>query len=434
MAEKEEVKIEKIVSLAKRRGFIFPNSEIYGGLANSYDYGPLGVELKNNIKSLWWERFVHRRDDIIGLDSALIMNPKVWESSGHLKEFSDALVECKSCHTRFRLDESGKIGECPNCGGKELTQATQFNLMFKTFMGPAEESANIVYFRPETAQGMFADFRNVLDSTRVTLPFGIAQIGRAFRNEITPGNFIFRLREFEMMEIEYFIRENEWEKWFDHWQREMMEWIKKLGINPRKVHEVEVSEADRAHYSKRTIDFEYEFPFGQKELYGLAYRTDFDLKNHEKFSGQNLKYRDPDTNEEFWPHVIEPTWGVDRTVLAVLVEAYDDTDPERIVLRLRSELAPYKVAVFPLLANKPELVDLARQIYNELRSRYMAAWDERGNIGKRYYAQDEIGTPYCLTVDFESLKDGAVTVRDRDTTEQKRVKIEELTDYLEENL
>src|SRR3990167_7689435 len=358
MAEKEEVKIEKIVSLAKRRGFIFPNSEIYGGLANSYDYGPLGVELKNNIKSLWWERFVHRRDDIIGLDSALIMNPKVWESSGHLKEFSDALVECKSCHTRFRLDESGKIGECPNCGGKELTQATQFNLMFKTFMGPAEESANIVYFRPETAQGMFADFRNVLDSTRVTLPFGIAQIGRAFRNEITPGNFIFRLREFEMMEIEYFIRENEWEKWFDHWQREMMEWIKKLGINPKKVHEVEVSEADRAHYSKRTIDFEYEFPFGQKELYGLAYRTDFDLKNHEKFSGQNLKYRDPDTNEEFWPHVIEPTWGVDRTVLAVLVEAYDDTDPERIVLRLRSELAPYKVAVFPLLANKPELVDL----------------------------------------------------------------------------
>ena len=306
--------------------------------------------------------------------------------------------------------------------------------MFKTFMGPAEESANIVYFRPETAQGMFADFRNVLDSTRVTLPFGIAQIGRAFRNEITPGNFIFRLREFEMMEIEYFIRENEWEKWFDHWQREMMEWIKKLGINPKKVHEVEVSEADRAHYSKRTIDFEYEFPFGQKELYGLAYRTDFDLKNHEKFSGQNLKYRDPDTNEEFWPHVIEPTWGVDRTVLAVLVEAYDDTDPERIVLRLRSELAPYKVAVFPLLANKPELVDLARQIYNELRSRYMAAWDERGNIGKRYYAQDEIGTPYCLTVDFESLKDGAVTVRDRDTTEQKRVKIEELTDYLEENL
>ena len=301
-------------------------------------------------------------------------------------------------------------------------------------MGPAEESANIVYFRPETAQGMFADFRNVLDSTRVTLPFGIAQIGRAFRNEITPGNFIFRLREFEMMEIEYFIRENEWEKWFDHWQREMMEWIKKLGINPKKVHEVEVSEADRAHYSKRTIDFEYEFPFGQKELYGLAYRTDFDLKNHEKFSGQNLKYRDPDTNEEFWPHVIEPTWGVDRTVLAVLVEAYDDTDPERIVLRLRSELAPYKVAVFPLLANKPELVDLARQIYNELRSRYMAAWDERGNIGKRYYAQDEIGTPYCLTVDFESLKDGAVTVRDRDTTEQKRVKIEELTDYLEENL
>ncbi len=437
MAEKE-VKIERIVSLAKRRGFIFPNSEIYGGLANSYDYGPLGVELKNNIKSLWWERFVHRRDDIVGVDSALIMNPKVWESSGHLKEFSDPLVECLHCHSRFRADDEAPIENykiCPNCGKEaSWTKPRQFNLMFKTFMGPAEESANIVYLRPETAQGMFVDFRNVLDSTRVTLPFGIAQIGRAFRNEITPGNFIFRLREFEMMEIEYFIRENEWEKWFDHWQREMMEWIKKLGINPQKVHEVEVPETDRAHYSKRTVDFEYEFPFGQKELYGLAYRTDFDLKNHEKFSGQNLKYRDPETGEEFWPHVIEPTWGVDRTVLAVLTEAYDDSDPERVVLHLKPELAPYKVAVFPLLANKPELVNLARQIYMDLRSPYMAAWDERGNIGKRYYAQDEIGTPYCVTVDFQSLDDQTVTVRDRDSMKQERIKIEELGGYLKRRL
>ncbi|MBI2010668.1 MAG: glycine--tRNA ligase [Candidatus Colwellbacteria bacterium] len=425
--------MEKIISLAKRRGFIFPSSEIYGGLANSYDYGPLGVELKNNIKNLWWERFVHRRDDIVGLDSTLIMNPKVWEASGHLKEFSDPLVECKKCHTRFREDENDTL-KCPNCGGEDFSEAKQFNLMFKSFMGPAEESANIVYFRPETAQGMFVDFKNVLDSTRVSLPFGIAQIGRAFRNEITPGNFIFRLREFEMMEIEYFVQEKEWERWFEEWRKEMLAWIKDLGIDLQKVHEHEISESDRAHYSKRTIDFEYDFPFGQKELYGLAYRTDFDLKNHEKFSGENLKYRDPETNEEFWPHVIEPTWGVDRTVLAVLAEAYDDSDPERIVLRLKPELAPYKVAVFPLLANKPELVDLARQIYNESRSRYMTAWDDRGNIGKRYYAQDEIGTPYCVTVDFQSLEDQTVTVRDRDSMNQERVKIEELADYLKGKL
>jgi len=445
--------MEKIVSLCKRRGFIFPGSEIYGGLANSWDYGELGAQLKKNIKDIWWKRFVEQRDDVVGIDSALIMNPKVWEASGHLKEFSDPLVECKKCHERFRETEvifpneympkkRGGAGmkeeiekymkenkKCPNCGGEEFTASRNFNLMLKTFLGPAEEKANEVYFRPETAQAMFVDFKNVLETSRKKIPFGIAQIGKAFRNEITPGNFIFRTREFEQMEIEYFVKKNEWEKWFEYWRKEMWTWmIDGLSLKKSNIHEFEVSDG-RAHYSKKTMDFEYDFPFGRKELYGLAYRTDFDLKNH--FA--EPPYCDNGTGEKFYPHVIEPTWGVDRSVLAVLCDAYQE-ESERIVLKLKPSLAPYKAAVFPLLANKPELVKLARKIYNDLRKDFMVAFDDRGNIGKRYYSQDEIGTPFGVTVDFQTMEDETVTVRDRDTMKQERIKIKELKSFLRDNV
>jgi len=455
--------MDKIVSLAKRRGFVFPGSEIYGGMANSWDYGPLGVELKNNIKQLWWSRFVHRRDDIVGIDTALIMNPKVWEASGHLANFSDPLIECKMCHGRFRVDllldqamvdgKSNKtmemlknwsvdevteflnknIGPCPQCKAVgKFTPPRQFNLMFKTFIGPAEEQANIAYFRPETAQGMFVNFKNVLDTTRKKLPFGIAQIGKAFRNEITPGNFIFRTREFEQMEVEFFTHPADAEKWFEYWLNEQKTWVKEIGIEEGAVF-IEIPEADRAHYSKRSVDTEYQFPFGQKELYGIAYRTDFDLKNHMKASGQSLEYTDPQTGEKLVPHVIEPTWGVDRTMLAVLCASYHEDgegDEKRVYLKLPPKLAPYKAAVFPLIKNKPELVTKAKEIYDNLRAIFPVAWDDRGNIGKRYYAQDEIGTPYCITVDFQSLDDKTVTIRDRDTAKQERVKIEEVINYL----
>jgi glycyl-tRNA synthetase len=428
--------MEKIVSLCKRRGFVFPGSEIYGGLANSFDYGPLGVELKNNIKNLWWKRFVQQRDDMVGIDAALIMNPKVWEASGHLKNFSDPLVECKKCHHRFREDFiEGK--KCPDCGG-ELTEEKQFNLMLKTFLGPVESDESIVYFRPETAQAMFVDFKNVLDTTRRKLPFGIAQIGRAFRNEITPGNFIFRTREFELMELEYFVKEEDWEISFEMWRKEMWSWMTdELGLDKKNIHELDVPDGERAHYSKKTIDFEYDYPFGRKELYGLAYRTDFDLKNHFK----EAPYEDPSTDsgqvgEKFYPHVIEPALGADRSVLAVLCESYvEEKDPakdgaSRIVLKLPAKLAPYKVAVFPLLKNKPELVKKAKEIYDNLRKEFMVAFDDRGNIGKRYYSQDEIGTPYCITVDFDTLENDDVTVRDRDTMKQERIKIKDLSTFL----
>ena len=417
--------IDKIVSLCKRRGFVFPGSEIYGGLANSWDYGPLGVELKNNIKNLWWRKFVQSREDMVGLDAALIMNPKVWEASGHLKEFSDPLAECQKCHARYRADQVG--GVCESCGGKKFTEIKQFNLMFKTQLGPVE--GNDVYLRPETAQAMFVDFKNILDTTRKAVPFGIAQVGKAFRNEITPGNFIFRTREFEQMEIEYFIKKENWQESFEHWRKEMLSWLEDIGVDLKHVHELEVPASDRAHYSKRTIDFEFDFPFGRKELYGLAYRGDFDLKNH--FA--EPPYRDSETGEEFWPHVIEPTWGVDRTVLAVLCSAYDDSDKNRLVLKLKPHLAPYKVAVFPLSTNKPDLVNKAKEIYSALLANPYTlnpAFDDRGNVGKRYYSQDEIGTPYCVTVDYQTLEDDTVTVRDRDTTHQDRIKIDELKDYI----
>ena len=424
--------MDKIVALCKRRGFIFPGSEIYGGLANSWDYGPLGVELKNNIKQAWWKRFVHLREDIVGLDAALIMNPKVWEASGHIANFTDPLVECKKCHERFRADHI-KDNICPSCGEKgSFTSEKMFNLMFKTFIGPSEETANTVYFRPETAQASFIDFKNVLDTTRMRLPFGIAQIGKAFRNEITPGNFIFRTREFEQMEIEYFIappqNDSDWQGPFEVWRKEILSWIKDdLGVDTSKIHEHEIADTERAHYSKRTIDFEYDFPFGQSELYGLAYRGDFDLKNH------NIKYRDPDTGEEFIPHVIEPTWGVDRSVLVVLVDAYSE-EGERVILKLNPKLAPIKAAVFPLLANKPDLVKKAREIFLQLKQNFTVAWDDRGNIGKRYASQDEIGTPFCITIDFQSLDDQMVTVRNRDSAKQDRVKIVDLKIYLDDKI
>ncbi len=420
--------MEKIISLCKRRGFVFPGSEIYGGLANSWDYGPLGVELKNNIKNLWWKRFVQQRDDMVGIDAALIMNPKVWEASGHLNEFTDLVIECKKCNTRYRDDLiPGK--RCIKCGEKDFTEAKQFNLMLKTFLGPVEDKDSIVYFRPETAQAMFVDFKNVLETSRKKVPFGIAQIGKAFRNEITPGNFIFRTREFEQMEIEYFIEEKNWETSFEYWRSEMQIWMKEV-LGLKEVHELEVAKDELAHYSKRTIDFEYEFPFGKKELYGLAYRTDFDLKNHYK---DGAPYKE-EGGEAFYPHVIEPTFGVDRSVLAVLCDSYQE-EAERVVLKLKPQLAPYKVAVFPLLKNKPELVAKAREIYDDLKKDMMVAWDDRGNIGKRYFSQDEIGTPYCVTVDFDTLeKDDSVTVRDRDTMKQERIKIKDLIQFLKDHV
>ncbi len=427
--------LEKVVSLCKRRGFVFPGSEIYGGLANSWDYGPMGVELKNNIKNLWWRKFVHQRDDLVGLDAALIMNPKVWEASGHVATFKDPLVECKNCHERFRADKIDLKAPCPSCDKiGTFTEIKHFSQMLKTFLGSVEDSAALAYLRPETAQAMFVDFKNVLDSTRVSLPFGIAQIGKAFRNEITPGNFIFRTREFEQMEIEYFVKEVDWEKSFEHWRKEMWSWMTDiLGLHKDHIHELDVPDGERAHYSKRTIDFEFDYPFGRDELYGLAYRTDFDLKNHFK----EAPYRDPETNETFYPHVIEPSLGVDRSLLAVLLNAYTE-DGERIVMKFKPALAPYKAAVFPLLKNKHELVAKAKEVYLQLVTSHYPltpiSWDDRGNIGKRYYAQDEIGTPHCITVDFQTLEDDTVTIRDRDTATQKRVAISELEDLITQSL
>jgi len=433
-------KMEKIINLCKNRGFVFPGSEIYGGLANSWDYGPLGVELKNNIKQAWWKRFVQERADMVGIDAALIMNPKVWEASGHLKNFTDPLVECKKCHERFRADQIPPE-HAKKCGC-DLTEARMFNMMLKTFLGPVEDESAVVYFRPETAQAMFVDFKQVLNSSRKRVPFGIAQVGKAFRNEITPGNYIFRTREFEQMEIEYFIRESDWEKQFDYWLEQMKQWLEFLGIDLQRIHFREIAEGERAHYSRRTIDIDYDFPFGIKELYGLAYRTNFDLNNHQEASGQDMSYTDPVSNDKFIPHVIEPTFGVDRSLLAVLCEHYHEEEAPtakegetdvRVVLKLPKELAPYKVAVLPL-SKKEELSIPAEKLARDLRKFWSVDYDETQSIGKRYRRQDEIGTPYCVTYDFDSLSDQAVTVRDRDTMKQERVKIEELEQYLREKL
>src|SRR3989344_5795771 len=427
--------LDKIVSLCKRRGFIFPCSEIYGGLANSWDYGPLGVELKNNLRDWWWKRFVQSRGDMVGLDAAILMNPKVWEASGHIGNFTDPLVECKKCHARYRDDH--KPEKCETCGGKEFTEAKQFNMMFKSSIGTTLETSSDVYLRPEIAQAMFVNFKNVLDTTRVRLPFGIASIGKVFRNEITPGNFIFRTLEFDLMEFEYFIKESEWEKQFEYWLKEQKDWLKELGFVEEHFRIREHEAEERAHYSKRTVDIEYNTPFGWKEMFGLAYRTDYDIKNHMEKSGQDLQYTDPDSGEKLIPHVIEPTFGLTRLVLMILLESYQEEEVKgerRVYLKLHPKAAPYKAAVFPLLKNKPELVSAARKIYNDLRQDFMVAWDERGNVGKRYYAQDEIGTPWSITVDFQTLEDQTVTIRDRDTTKQERVKVADLKKIIAERV
>lgn len=431
-------KLEKVVSLCKRRGFIYQGSEIYGGLAGTFDYGPLGVTLKNNIRNLWWRMFVEDRDDMHGVDAAILMNSKVWDASGHTKGFTDPLVECEKCKRRFRADHlparaDSAGGEnkkkCPECGGK-LGEEKQFNMMFKTSVGSSADDGSVVYLRPETAQGIFANFKNVVDSIHPKIPFGIAQIGKAFRNEIAPRDFLFRVRELEQMEIEYFVKPAEWEKYFEKWREDMWKWMEAVGIKKESVTEHEIPDGERAHYSKRTIDFEFDYPFGRKELYGLAYRSDFDLKSHAEASKVDLNYLNEETKEKFIPHVIEPSLGLDRTVLAVLLDAYSEDEMgegKRIFLKLKPAVAPTKAAVFPLLKNKPELVKKAREIYEALKKEIpRIMWDDNGNVGKRYRRQDEIGTPYCVTVDFETLENDTVTVRDRDTGKQERVAISEL--------
>ena len=440
MTEKSDL-MEKIVSLCKRRGFIYQGSEIYGGLAGTWDYGPLGVALKNNIKNIWWNMFVDMRDDMYGLDAAILMNPKVWEASGHVAGFSDPLVECSKCKRRFRADHV-EGDKCPECGG-ELGPARQFNMMFKTSIGASEDESSVSYLRPETAGGIFVNFKNVVDSFHPKLPFGIGQIGKAFRNEIAPRDFIFRVRELEQMEIEYFVKPSEWQGRFEEWRKAVHEFNKKVGIPESSVHELEVGDGDRAHYSKRTIDFEFDFPFGRKELYGLAYRTDFDLKAHEVGSGKDLSYFDEETKEKLVPHVIEPSFGVDRTFLAVLSAAYAEDEQggeTRTYLKFSPKVAPVKAAVFPLLKNKPELVEKAREIYVALKKEIpQVMWDDNGNIGKRYRRQDEIGTPWCITVDFDTLGEklelkDTVTLRRRDTGEQSRVAVADLAAMLKKGI
>ena len=461
MAKKNENSMDEIVSLAKRRGFVFPGSEIYGGLANTWDYGPVGVELKNNIKQAWWKFFVKDRDDVVGLDAAILMNSKVWEASGHTAGFNDALVDCKKCRARLRADhliednldvkvEGKSLKEvteiiktnnlkCPSCGKSDFTEARQFNLMFKTYQGVTEEGNNIIYLRPETAQAMFVNFKNVLNSTHKKIPFGVAQIGKSFRNEITPGNFIFRTVEFEQMELEYFIKEEDWQKQFDYWQGEMIKWLEYIGVKKENYSIREHDKEELSHYSKKTIDIEYDFPFGTKELYGLAYRGNFDLTQHQKHSKQNMEYFDTEDNQKYIPHIIEPTFGVDRSVLAVMIDAYTEEEVStangktetRVVMKFNKNIAPVKVAILPL-SKKENLSKKAREVFDLVKTEFTSQYDEAQSIGKRYRRQDEIGTPYCVTVDFESLDDDAVTVRDRDTMEQKRVKISELDKWLKE--
>jgi glycyl-tRNA synthetase len=425
--------MEKLVSLCKRRGFIYQGSEIYGGLAGTWDYGPLGVALKNNIKNLWWKRFVLDRTDMYGMDAAILMNQNVWKASGHVDGFSDPLVECRKCHRRFRADqiEGGKndFKYCPN--DKEiLGPEKKFNMMLKTSVGAVEDENSISYLRPETAGGMFVNFKNIIDSFHPRLPFGTAQIGKAFRNEIAPRDFLFRTREFEQMEIEYFVKPAQWEVAFEEFRKGVLAYTQDIGLAQDKVHELEVAPEDRAHYSKRTIDFEFDFPFGRKELYGLAYRTDFDLKAHEASSGVKLAYQDEELKDSYTPHVIEPSFGVDRTILAVLADAYREdivNGESRVYLALSPNIAPVKAAVFPLLKNKPELVKKAEEIFTTLKKQVpQIMFDDNGNIGKRYRRQDEIGTPYCITVDFDTLTDNAVTIRERNSGKQERVAISDI--------
>jgi len=458
MAENVEKTMNKIVSLCKRRGFIFQGSEIYGGLANTWDYGPLGAELKRNVKDYWWKKVVHERDDVVGLDSAILMHPRTWQASGHLEGFNDALIDCKQCKSRFRADHliedslnmkvegksvqelteiiHGNEIKCPTCGMVAWTEARVFNLMFKTFQGVTEDSSSIVYLRPETAQGIFINFKNVLDSSRMKLPFGIAQIGKSFRNEITPGNFIFRTREFEQMELEFFVKPGEDEKWFEYWRQFMMDFFVSLGVKKENLRFRDHSPEELSHYSKATTDLEYKFPFGWGELWGTANRTDYDLSRHIEYSGKTLTYFDPEENKHIVPYVVEPSLGADRAILVLLCDAYDEEEVQgetRVVLRLSPVIAPIKCAILPL-SRKELLEELARKIYGDLRKHYHAEYDNTGSIGKRYRRQDEIGTPFAITVDFESLEDNKVTIRDRDTMKQDRVEIDKIKDYLKDKL
>ncbi|HSX44582.1 MAG TPA: glycine--tRNA ligase [Candidatus Saccharimonadales bacterium] len=426
--------LDDIVSLAKRRGFIYQGSEIYGGLAGTWDYGPLGVQLKRNIVNLWWKMFVENRNDMYGLDAAILMNSKVWQASGHATGFNDPMVECSNCHSRLRADHV-KDDKCPVCGKtKTFGKPKQFNMMFQTQVGPVNDDKSKSYLRPETAQGIFVNYKNVIDTFSPDLPFGIAQIGKAFRNEISPRDFTFRSREFEQMEIEYFIDPKDWQTEFNKWVESIYEFLNVLGLTKTHVHELDVPAKDRAHYSEKTIDFEFDYPFGKSELLGLAYRTDFDLKNIETATGKSMDYRPKDGSKPFAPHVIEPSFGLDRLVLAILVMAYDEdkqNDESRTYLKLPAYIAPVKIAVSPLLKNKPELVKKARAVYDQLKQKFGAVmWDDNGNIGKRYRRQDEIGTPYCVTIDFDTLDNDTVTVRSRDTTEQIRVKIQDVSNSI----
>ncbi|AMQ21938.1 MULTISPECIES: glycine--tRNA ligase [unclassified Geobacillus] len=456
------VTMEEIVAHAKHRGFVFPGSEIYGGLANTWDYGPLGVELKNNIKRAWWKKFVQESPYNVGLDAAILMNPRTWEASGHLGNFNDPMVDCKQCKARHRadkliekaLEEKGiemivdglplaKMDElikeydiaCPECGSRDFTNVRQFNLMFKTYQGVTESSANEIYLRPETAQGIFVNFKNVQRTMRKKLPFGIAQIGKSFRNEITPGNFTFRTREFEQMELEFFCKPGEELQWFEYWKQFCKEWLLSLGMKEDNIRLRNHAKEELSHYSNATTDIEYHFPFGWGELWGIASRTDYDLKRHMEYSGEDFHYLDQETNERYIPYCIEPSLGADRVTLAFMIDAYDEEELEdgttRTVMHLHPALAPYKAAVLPL---SKKLADGARRIYEELAKHFMVDYDETGSIGKRYRRQDEIGTPFCITYDFESEQDGQVTVRDRDTMEQVRLPIGELKAFLEEKI
>lgn len=447
---------DKVGALAKRRGFIYPSSEIYGGLANTWDFGPMGTLLKNNIRDLWWKKFVLSRDDMVALDASIFLSPKVWEASGHVENFTDAMVDCHKCHYRTRADhliednlpdtkvEGLPVGElsliirdnklkCPKCGESDWTEVRRFNLLFESSIGIIEEGKSKVYLRGEIAQGIFVNFKNVLDTTRVKVPFGIAQQGKAFRNEITLGQLVHRTLEFDLMEFEYFINERDWEEKYNYWKEQMWEWAGELGLNQENLRWREHEEFERSHYSKRTMDIEYKYPFGWKEMFGLAYRTDFDLKNHTEKSGKDLSYTDPNTGEKYMPHVIEPTFGLSRLVGITLFDSYI-VDGERVYLALDPKIAPYKAAIFPLLANKPELIDKARSIYEPLKREYNVIWDARGNIGKRYFAQDEIGTPFCITVDFQTLEDDTVTIRSRDTGKQERMPAGKLQEFISDKL
>ena len=426
MKQASNVDMEKIVSLCKRRGFIFPSSEIYGGLGSCWDYGPLGAELKRNVKEAWWRSAVQERDDMVGIDASILMHPQTWVASGHVQQFADPLVECKSCHLRFRANEV-ENNRCPSCGG-ELTEPRMFNLMFKTFMGAVEDEASVVYLRPETAQGIFVNFQNVLSSSRKKLPFGIAQMGKAFRNEITTGNFIFRSREFEQMEIEFFVKPGTDKEWFKYWLEERFNWYIKLGIKKDNLRLRQHTKEELAHYALDCYDVEYLFPMGWAELEGIANRGDFDLVQHAKYSGKDMSYFDEETEEHIIPYIIEPSAGVDRSALAFLLDAYDEDVVEgekRVILRLHPQLAPIKVAVLPLSRNE-KLLPLSREVYTQVRQAFMTQYDDAQSIGRRYRRQDEIGTPFCLTIDFQSLEDRQVTIRERDTLKQIRVPIETL--------